>query len=160
MIIGRKIAVFDMDGTLTDDSERAHLKPTEKIDQCTSWQLYNCKCKQDKPKPWVVDMLIGMQQDQSMTPVIVTSRPFIYRVETFDWLRDHGIDPTSLPIFMRFERSDFNPVNSIQFKMNILVNLWQAGVNEICVALDDREDIIEAYRELIPNLCKQTILVK
>lgn len=140
----RKIAVFDIDGCLADDSHRAHLRDAKK------WDEYFGACSDDAPIRGISDdILFGCLANCEADPVFLTTRNETIRGLTAAWLEKNFELMYKLDLFdpnvmiMRSSR-DFRPAPKV--KVEEMKRLMQDC--EIVVAIDDDPETCKAYQEL------------
>lgn len=127
--------IFDLDNCISADAWRTHhinyALPAE-----DRWDKYHSLCDLDPPaNKTLVKCAAG--------PVFFTARPEWVREKTVAWISNHfGInDPL---VFMRAE-SDHR--SSPELKLSMLHELLtNHDCDEIVVAYDDRQDVIDMYR--------------
>lgn len=146
--MNREVAIFDLDGCISNDLwRRARLpKPCPKPD----YDWYNDVGDLDLPvnQDVVVDELEAGREIR-----IVTARPRKYEDRTRDWLR-RNFALGDAPLWMRPE-GDLRP--SPELKFTAVQHMIAAGVN-VAVAYDDRQDVIDAYKRL-PGVIAQRLYV-
>jgi hypothetical protein len=125
-----RYAIFDLDGCLSDDRWRRHLIP--------HWSKYHEGITQDKPIN--IDVLNGTIQN-GLTPLIITARPIKYRVQTIKWLEQNMPSSFLDTRWRLLMRPKGNDQTSKALKEGLVEN-WE----EISVAFDDREEIVEMYK--------------
>ena len=89
------LAVFDLDGTLSDDGHRQHFLHQSPRD----WDGYFGACDADKPIEPVVSVMRGLwglghihvSHPQQWDIEIWTGRPEAYREQTVAWLKRYGL---------------------------------------------------------------------
>ena len=84
-------AIFDMDGTLSDDRHRIAYSPRhpDPIEN-KGWEEY--QRHQDKDKPFEGTAAVALAlKGATHRLALVTARPEIYRESTEQWLKDHGL---------------------------------------------------------------------
>ena len=86
------LVVFDIDGTLADDSarQRAHQPwslPHGSPEREAAWEAYYARMAADAPIPGMVDLAATVARFGRA--VFATGRPSRYRWLTLDWLRRH-----------------------------------------------------------------------
>lgn len=143
------IAVFDLDGTLSDDRWRRHLIDRSAADP---WVKYHEMAGCDK---LMNANLLEQHIKSADRIVILTARPEKYRTMTLGWLHDmidERFGPTNLTLIMRPDR-DKQSSPALKIKQ-----LYAQGfaAPDIGVAYDDREDVIE---ELAKWGVQKTVLV-
>jgi len=85
-----KVAIFDIDGTLSDSSHRLHFiqqKPQ-------NWAAFFDAMSDDKPIPSVVELLRAVYR--RFRVVLITGRPTSHLQATVAWLRIHNVPFDSL----------------------------------------------------------------
>ena len=80
-----KCFIFDLDGTLADDSHRAHFIASGTKD----WDAYYAACPDDKPIEHTIQLAHDLHA-RGYKIVIITGRSETVRRETEDWLIRHG----------------------------------------------------------------------
>lgn len=128
------IAVFDLDGTLSDTRHRLHLVAARP----KSWKAFFDAAPQDPPLPEGIRLALEWAERCELG--YVTGRPERCRQDTVDWLRDQGL-PTG-EVWMR-EYRDFRPARVA--KLALLQTLAERRPVEVVV--DDDELVCEAYEE-------------
>jgi uncharacterized HAD superfamily protein len=124
--------ILDLDGTISDDEWRQdlilqHLPTSEEKYAC-----YHDMCH--------LDDVINAHLIPSRRNIVITSRPTTVLNKTAKWLRRHDIEFDA--IYCR-GHSDFRP--TADFKGEI-ISLFRT--DSVIIALDDREDVIQRYRQL------------
>jgi hypothetical protein len=118
------IVVFDIDGCISDDRHRLHLKP--------NWDSYHALAHLDPP----------MNLDRLTHGVVfITARPEKYRKATEAWLNKH--------LDIKWEllmRPEGNSMTSPDLKLWLLTG--RTSPWGVIKAYDDREDVLEAYQAL------------
>lgn len=137
-----KYALFDLDGCLSDDRHRLHL-----IDQTAEhpddrYDRYNAAADKDAP----MNMELVRAICVGHTPVIVTARPERYRAKTEEWLRAY------FPGFIPSENVLMRPNDNHDHAPNVKVKLvgdWIDAdkVGKVAVVVDDRQDVLEAFKD-------------
>ncbi|MGD9483205.1 hypothetical protein WDH52_08060 [Streptomyces sp. TRM70308] len=129
----RSIAVFDLDGTLSDARHRLHhLRGRPK-----DWDAFFGAAPQDPPLAAGIEL--ARRWAQSCDLGYVTGRPERTRRATERWLAAQGL-PTG-PLRMR-ARADFRP--SKVAKLELLRAL--AADRAVAVVVDDDPEVCAAYR--------------
>jgi hypothetical protein len=134
----RSYIVVDLDGTIADVSHRVHLA------QAKLWDEFNALAPEDGL--WGSTMSIIPRLSLAYSCIIVTGREEKWRVQTEQWLKDQGIAPYFNDVLMR-PSGNFNP--DYQVKIELMEEYFSGkdGVLEnVLIALDDRDTVVEAYR--------------
>lgn len=134
-----KIAIFDIDGCISDDEWRLPMIKKEGDDR---YRDYHAAAEQDRPLPQGANRLkhhihVGHKI------VFITARPDYMRIATGDWLRKH-FPLINTPI-MLMRDDDEEGIGAVVIKCQRLVELRNTHKGEIVAAYDDRPDIIEMY---------------
>ena len=81
--------VFDLDGTLSDDTHRKHLLPKSENRDNRDWEPYSLASVDDPPFDPVVNLLQTLSMAHEIE--IWTGRSIRYMKETTDWLDKQSI---------------------------------------------------------------------
>jgi hypothetical protein len=127
----RPIAVFDLDGTLSDAGHRQHFLERRPRD----WDAFFAAAVHDPPLTEGVALALSSAEECEV--VYVTGRPERCRRDTLAWLEQHGLPLGRL--FMR-RNDDRRPARFV--KPGILRRL--ARDREIRVLVDDDELVCDA----------------
>lgn len=132
------IIVCDLDGVLADSSVRIKkaIQPDGSIDP----ELIDVNILGDTPKTDVIKAVARLA-DWSGTPVeIWTARPVRTEPDTAAWLKLHDISYARLRMADEFT----NLANAVSLKRG-----WvqEVGAANICLAIDDRIEMIRMYEE-------------
>ena len=143
----RPAIILDLDGTLTDNSHRAHLKPCSTQGEFNN---YNSRMGDDAINEWCKE--IRTQFAINYDILIVTARPVKYHDMTDIWLSDNMIFYTKL--FMRpigDHRSD-DLVKSDLVRREIL------PYYKILFAVENQKNVAAKYREMgiVTLLCEDS----
>jgi hypothetical protein len=146
----KKAYLFDLDGTLCCTKQRSHFVEGDQKD----WDSFNRSCIHDAPKP---SLKLMMDLHQSGFNILINSgRSEIFFKETKTWFKIQGVRVElandSLVQFskdfiqIRMRRSgDKRPDTLVKERM--LRDLMWNEV-EIILAFDDRQCIVDLYRQL------------
>lgn len=135
-----KTVIFDLDGTLALIDER-RAKAT-KADGKINWGVFFApeNILLDEPN-WPVIENFKALQDAGFIVGIFSGRDDISRVETKEWLTDHGIQPD----FLRMRKNgSFTPDDKL--KKQWLDDLIKDGHDVMCV-FDDRDKVVKMWRD-------------
>ena len=130
--------ILDIDNCISDDSARVKLIDWSKSDTFDRYDAYH-RASMDDPAH-----VEGFQGRDDV--IIITSRPQSYCGLTRKWLARHGV--TYELLLMRNMR---NRLPSASFKICALAELIGSkdfSIEDIEVAYDDREDVLQAYRQI------------
>ncbi|WP_342234636.1 phosphatase domain-containing protein [Inquilinus sp. OTU3971] len=144
-------AIFDIDGTLSDNEHRQHLldaSDTDKAVKGPNWQAFLAAAEHDAVKPGVVALLNATRRSRYRI-VLITGRQEYQRAMTEAWLERHGIMFDEL--HMR-PTGDHRPDTVIKFE--IFERLTAAGYRFV-YAVEDRKSVTQMWRERAGILCLQ-----
>lgn len=130
------LVIFDLDGTLADDSHRSHLLR----ENPKRWNEYFALCHLDAPKPEVVELAKTLSETYSV--VIWSGRSESVRSPTLQWAAVHLADVFVDEIRLRpvEDRTDDN-----ELKRRWLAEHRAAGGQVLCV-FEDRARVVEMWR--------------
>ncbi len=128
--------IFDMDGTLCDTSSIVHLIEGEEKD----FHAFHAASAQCPPRPEVVEAA-RQQAAQGRAVLVVTSREFIWRDLTLDWLVAHEVPHDAL--HMRIV-GDYR--KDVVIKSEILQQIVDDGYT-VHEAWDDKQSVVDLWRE-------------
>lgn len=142
----RKIAIFDLDNCLSDDSWRV-AKIDFGLPIQTRYDRYHDACGSDTAKN--VDVVRNCTRD-GFEIFYSTSRPQKVRENTREWLKANGLPTTGL-----WMRADGDFQSTVALKESILNSILSFGdpLNPVCPdvtegvvhAYDDRDDVLAMY---------------
>lgn len=134
------IVVVDIDGTVSEPTNRLHLLPPPgKVALTADWNDFNLACDTDEPIWPVIHMV--QQLAARYTVWFVTARCEIARDKTRMWLREHvtrGIEP------LLYMRSASDDRSDGQVKLDLLK---QIGLRKIAFALEDKIEVARVFRQ-------------
>lgn len=131
-----KVILLDVDHTVSNAFWRDYMIPA------ADWDAYHAASVDDKPIPEIVDML-NLLADY-YTIVGITSRDEKWRKLTMDWLIKWDVPMNNL--LMR-PAGDFR--RAPELKVALALQAFGDKLNErVAFILDDREDVIEAFKAL------------
>lgn len=128
--------IADLDGTLVDVSSIRHLVEGEARD----FHAFHAASKDCPPRPEVVDA-VRAAHAAGRAVLVVTSREFIWRDLTLDWLVEHGVPYDAL--YMRIV-GDYR--KDVQIKTDILAQIANDGFR-VLSAWDDKPAVIDLWRD-------------
>ncbi|HET8654126.1 MAG TPA: HAD family acid phosphatase [Longimicrobiaceae bacterium] len=134
-----KAAIWDLDGTLSDDRARAHFVEVESGRE-RDWESYFDAIDQDAPIAASIEVLHALRGN-GVHIVYLTGRPEYTRPKTERWLKANGLDEYDL-LLMRPERERRH---AGRFKMDEVRKLCERY--EIICAFEDRIDVAESLRQ-------------
>lgn len=132
----RDAVIFDMDGTLCDTSSIMHfLEGDEK-----NYHAFHAASATCPPRADVVEAA-RTEHRHGRAVLVVTSREFIWRDLTLDWLAQHGVPYEAL--YLRIV-GDYR--KDIAVKKDILKQIGDDG-HHVVAAWDDKPAVITLWRE-------------
>ncbi len=132
----RDAAIFDMDGTLCDTSSVLHLIEGDDKDYAAFHEA-SADCP---PRPEVVTAAEA-ERASGRAILVVTSREFIWRDLTLDWLAKHEVPYDAL--YLRIV-GDYR--KDVAIKADILAQIRSDGF-EVLAAWDDKPAVLELWRD-------------
>ena len=130
--------LFDLDGTLCDNTHRLHHITGE----AKNWTAFYAEVGRDKPIPHGIRLLKDLAGSLTRNIVYITGRSEECRKDTEDWLNRQGV-PTG-PIYMR-PVGDHRPDTEV--KAELLAKAKAAGCEPVFM-FEDRSRVVEAVRAL------------
>jgi beta-phosphoglucomutase-like phosphatase (HAD superfamily) len=129
-----KCYIFDLDGTLADDSHRWH-----HVRRSGDWDAYYAACPEDKPIEHMLEVAKALN-GAGYRIVIVTGRSESIRRETEDWLLQQGILYSELIMRKKNDRR-----KNSELKLEALEVLRQKGYMPLMV-FEDLPAAVQAWR--------------
>ena len=131
--------VFDMDGTLADDSERLPLI----LNKPKDWDAYHAGMSGDLPIMPMIQLMRALCRDTTMRVEVWTGRPERFRAVSFSWFVEHLGAGYRFRLRMRPD-GNMNPVHEVK-------GVWLAGLRVLGdlpdMIYDDRPPSIAFFRE-------------
>ena len=132
----RDAVIFDLDGTLCDTSSIVHLVEGDDKD----YPAFHAASRDCPPHADVV-AAARAQADAGRAVLVVTSREFIWRDLSLDWLVEHGVPHEGL--YMRIV-GDYR--KDVVIKQEILEQITADGFG-VMEAWDDKDAGLDLWRE-------------
>jgi phosphoglycolate phosphatase-like HAD superfamily hydrolase len=132
----RDAVIFDMDGTLCDTSSVVHL--IEGDDK--NYAAFHAASADCPPRAEVVEAARA-EQASGRAILVVSSREFIWRDLTLDWLVKHGVPYDA--VYLRIV-GDYR--KDVAIKKDILAQITSDGF-EVLAAWDDKPSVLDLWRE-------------
>jgi FMN phosphatase YigB (HAD superfamily) len=134
-----KIVIFDLDGTLSDDSHREH----HIRNHPQNWEEYNKHQLLDPPNIAITKMFEVFLHSKSIKPVIITGRTERYRNKTVEWIKKHINLGDSFPDLFMKHNDDFRTGHF--FKRETVEKLM---INhDVLFVVDDRDSAVKMWRD-------------
>ena len=142
-VMKRKVVIFDIDGTLADNSNRQHLlKPPYK-----DWKCFFESMVFDKPVKSIVYLYRAMVELDNIEIVIFTGRPDTYRQKTLYWLSEHVFGNETYPRIRMRKEGDYRADNIVKHEMLYeFLNDYGYIVDDIVFVVDDRKQVVDMWR--------------
>lgn len=132
----KKTVIFDIDGTLADNTHRQHLVTGGN----RNWEQFFREMGEDHPIEHIIELCQDLYSLDKYEILILSGRPERYRQLTERWLAWNTIPP--LPLLMR-DDGDVRPDDEV--KEEILHSL-QAQGKTISFVIDDRKSVVQMWR--------------
>lgn len=144
------IYVFDIDGTLADNSHREHLVPSgENRRDTAAWEAFNKACSGDTPRQCLLNLARTLRE-AGKDVRFLTGRGQSSRPETLDWLgAGLGTSHTLIPLVMR-STGDYS--YAWEFKGGILHRWLNENPGKTIIAFEDDPKIIEKLKYMEPRV--------
>lgn len=133
-----RAAIWDLDGTLSDDRARAHFVEVE-AGRKRDWKSYFDAIEEDPPIAASIAILNALHAS-GVRIVFLTGRPEHTRERTLRWLRANGL--TEYDELLMRPRGEFRAAG--EFKAEVVRDLQERY--ELVCAFEDRVDVAEALR--------------
>lgn len=136
--------VFDIDNCVADDKRRQKFIPTDRKNG--DWSAYFKDAENDPPVHGAEDLLRLAFENTNATIAFLTARPARYRDLTMGWIEKTFPFLTGEFVLMMRANDTHDPTPELKVKQ--LAALGAAsGAARILMALDDRNDVLDAYVE-------------
>ena len=130
------VIVFDIDGTIADNSHRQHFLKGDKKD----WKSYNELMPFDTVHHDIVDLLVILSQTDDI--ILCTGREEVYRLITWTWLEKNLIADSVFDLYMRPEK-DYR--SDAIVKVELLEKITEHYARPR-LWFDDRQQVVDAIR--------------
>lgn len=134
-----KIAIFDLDGCISDDRRRRCLLP-EKGTCDNDYAAYHLDCGND---PLINEHLVHQHIDAGHHIVFITARPAAYITATCQWLERHFPMDAGFTLLTR-PNGDATPCPELKVRL-FEGSDFELKWEDVAAAYDDRQDILDAY---------------
>ena len=132
------VAIFDIDGTLADNTHRRHFVERPKGEK--DWKSFNAGMHLDVPNKAVVTLLHAAKA-VNLSTILATGRGEEYRKITEAWLLAHFI---SYDLLMMRPAKDYRPDTEIKKEM---LEKMRADGYEPHFVVDDRNSVVAMWRD-------------
>ena len=135
-----RYAIFDLDNCLANDLPRIPLIDWSQEDPDKRYAAYHEKCGEDDAG----NLNIYRRVTATHTPIFLTARPVAVQLQTRAWIsRWLGV---SHSILMMRNNGDRRPsVDVKRWQLDQLTSHYNIALEDIKVAYDDRQDIVDMY---------------
>jgi phosphoglycolate phosphatase-like HAD superfamily hydrolase len=130
------IVVFDIDGTIADDSLRQHHLRGEK----KNWKLYNQDAINDEKINHVTKLLIELSVNHII--ILCTAREETISDITKEWLKKNKLNKFINDLYMR-PKGDYRSDGIVKVE---LLNRIRKEHGEPWLWFDDRQEVVDALR--------------
>ena len=130
------VVVFDVDGTIADNSHRQHHLMGEKKD----WKSYNATMADDGLIEDVSQLLVTMSMTHEV--ILCTGREEVFRSVTWTWLEKHRVGKYIQDLYMRPEK-DYRSDAIVKVE---LLNKIIKEYGKPKFWFDDRQQVVDAIR--------------
>lgn len=130
----KDIVIFDIDGTLTDCSERR-----VKLAKTKDFDSFEASCGEDKPNIPVVRLFNALALSEMFDLYLVTGRQEKYREITEKWVEMHLAKKRRIALFMR--ANDDNRCDT-EAKLEMVKYIK----DRILFVVDDRQKVVDMWR--------------
>lgn len=131
--------IIDLDGTLCDISHRVHLA------QAKDWEEFHKGIPDDAVNQDVMQLL-EIFSEASINIIICTGRPESTRISTLSWLHRNSVHEDVDILLMR-PNDDHSPDHELKVRMlDEHFGSRESALRNILFILDDRDKVVEAYR--------------
>jgi beta-phosphoglucomutase-like phosphatase (HAD superfamily) len=134
-----RAAIWDLDGTLSDDRARAHFVEVE-AGRKRDWKSYFDAIEEDPPIAASIAILHALHST-GVRILFLTGRPEHTRPRTERWLKANGL--TEYDELLMRPHGEFRVAG--EFKAEVIAELMQRY--ELVCAFEDRVDVAEAIRQ-------------
>lgn len=147
----RQYVIFDIDNCLADDSWRIPRINWSTKNPGLRYAGYHDACLGDSAGN--IGVFEGWVVGHGCTPIFITARPNCVREKTVNWLRRHlpGLGANEeLILIMRNDNDNDHSPSLLLKQMAVTQLAFEEGftLNQVQVAFDDRDDIVQMYRAL------------
>lgn len=133
--MGRRHILCDIDHTLSNAFWRDHMIGG-------AWDDYHAASVKDEPLHDVVKLIKAMHRSGAVI-IGLTARPEKWRKVTLDWLIKHNV-----PIDELLMRGDTAYHPAPEIKLKLVAERFTSPKDEVAFIIDDRDDVVMAFKEL------------
>lgn len=132
------VLLVDLEGTLCNNAGRVELFMSQE------WEEYEDACGRDIAYPEIVEFLQNVSDVAQV--IIITNRSEKYYGTTVDWFvsNDIGFDGIYMRPELDIPKTKEAELKLALFSKAVEENEWPKGT--VFIALEDRDEVIEAYR--------------
>lgn len=137
-----KVALVDLDDCISDTGWRQHLIRWEEKNPDLKWREFHQNCGLDPLLANNYREILSKVRSENGKIIIASARPEYVRDKTMKWCNLHGVRPFSIML-----RPEHNRETSPKVKARMVDYIQSVGGIQIKWAFDDRQDILDMYRE-------------
>ena len=130
------VVVFDIDGTIADNSHRQHHLMGENKD----WKSYNATMADDTVNMDIAKLLLTLAMSNDI--ILCTGREEVYRDVTWEWLRKKDLARYIANMYMRPEK-DYRSDATVKVE---LLRQIEMAYGTPWLWFDDRNQVVDAIR--------------
>ena len=131
--MSEEVVIFDIDGTLADNSQRVHYVQTKP----KNWDAFNAAMEKDSAIHSMV-RLCNLLYEAGLHIILCSGRNEKHRSETIRWLKNEGVNYHELLL-----RTDNDKRQDSVIKREMLQNLDKS---RILFVVEDRSQAVEMWR--------------
>lgn len=131
-----KAVIFDIDGTISDCSNRRHFIETNPKD----WKNFHYNAPYDTPHENIVELMRMIRNNKGIHIILCTGRYNTMRTETKDWLKKYDI-----PYDFLLMRPENDSRDDTIIKKEML-DVIHSHNFEILFCVDDRKRVVDMWR--------------
>jgi uncharacterized HAD superfamily protein len=133
-----RIVCVDIDGTLSNDGHRQHLRP-QAGSPLTAWDPFHAACVNDIPRHDIAVLIRNLAQLYKIH--LVSGRPHSLETPTKQWLAAHDIPYDKLRLY----KPEDQPRNNHEHKLHYLQELRQQGA-QVVLFIEDQPEVAKAIQ--------------
>jgi hypothetical protein len=142
--MNKKIAIFDIDGTITKVGDRKKLIENEP----KNWDEFYYRCDEDEPNMPIIDLAVSLWKKYYLL-FFFTGRRESCRMKTVNWMYQFMPTPLVNSSLLKM-RNDFDHRSDVEVKPEYLEVLFNLGYEkkDIELIFEDRTRMVKKWREL------------
>lgn len=139
-MLTNRIAIFDIDGTLTNNDHRSHYveRPKGKRD----WKRFTAECDKDAPQEKIIHMA-QLLHSIGYRVLLMSGRSDEVKLKTIDWLKKYEVPYAELHMRPAGDHSDDRDL-----KRDMLYRVvGKDNLHLVDWVFDDRNKVVKMWRE-------------